>query len=176
MHPGKWQHVFFLFVCFLFFCSKLHNYITISKQDAVWLSLLRGGRLFTGGKFTEVLVRRVDLCSDFFFSLKVAWQSCLALLPRTDAVFCAEMWQRVIKTDRMTEAFSHKTDSFKAAVWSFGEKVDLARRFEWYSSWVPPSSSLLCCSSAFKAPPTEEPAVQACNHGNRGRQITKMGH
>ena len=34
------------------------------------------------------------------------------------------------------------------------------------------------CSPAFKAPPTEEPAVheQACNHGNRGCQTTKMAH
>ena len=42
--------------------------------------------------------------------------------------------------------------SFKVAVWSFEKKVDLARIFEWYSSQVPPSSSLLC-SPAFKAPP-----------------------
>ena len=39
----------------------------------------------------------------------------------------------------------------KAAVWSSEQKVNLVRIFE-----------------------TEEPAVQACNHGNRGCQITKM--
>ena len=39
---------------------------------------------------------------------------------------------------------------------------------------------LLCCTAAMpsKLLHTEEPAVheQACNHGNRGRQITKMSH
>ena len=57
----------------------------------------------------------------------------------------------------------------KAAVRSFEKKV--ARKFEWYSPQVPPSS-------CFKAPPTEEAAMheQACNHSNRGRQITKTAH
>ena len=57
----------------------------------------------------------------------------------------------------------------KAAVWSLEKKVDLARRFEWYRSQVPPSSSMLRCSMSSKSLLTEEPAVheQACNDGNK---------
>ena len=45
------------------------------------------------------------------------------------------------------------TPHIKAAVNSYVKKVDSVRKFEWYSSQVPLSSSVLCCSPAFKAPP-----------------------
>ena len=36
-----------------FSLSRLHNYLKTGKQDAVWLCHSWGGRLFSGGKFTE---------------------------------------------------------------------------------------------------------------------------
>ena len=50
------------------FNPKLHYYIIISKQEAVWLPHSRGQRLFSGGKFTEVSVWRADHHCDLFSS------------------------------------------------------------------------------------------------------------
>ena len=47
------------------FCSKLHNYI-IAICEKVAVSHSQGQRLFSGGKFTEVSVRRADHRRDFF--------------------------------------------------------------------------------------------------------------
>ena len=71
-----------------------------------------------------------------------------------------------------------KIKFIKAVIWTFEKKVDLARKFECYSSQVPPSSSLLPAALPSNPLPTEEPAVheQACNHSNRGRQISKTAH
>ena len=50
-HPGRWKSYVFR--------AKLYYYIiAISKQVAAWLCHLRGQRVFSGGKFTEVLVGR----------------------------------------------------------------------------------------------------------------------
>ena len=46
---------------------KLHNYmIAISKLDDVWLCHMRGRKLFSAGKLTEVLVWRADCRGDIF--------------------------------------------------------------------------------------------------------------
>ena len=44
----------------------LNYIIAISKWNAVCLSHVRGGRLFSGVKFPEASVRRADHCRDFF--------------------------------------------------------------------------------------------------------------
>ena len=43
----------------------LNYIIVISKLDAAWHCHLQGGRLFSGGKFTDVSARRADLRRDF---------------------------------------------------------------------------------------------------------------
>lgn len=49
------------------FCSRLHNYmIAISEQTTLSNSHSRGRILFSGGKFTEVLLRRADRRGDLF--------------------------------------------------------------------------------------------------------------
>ena len=112
-NPGKWQSYVFH--------SKLHNYIiTIYKLDAVWLSHLRGWMLSSGGKVTKVSVRGVDRHCDFFQDSNynkttVEGEKHLvssSFLPVTDAVFWAEMWQRVGWTDMMTDTSPHITAVF----------------------------------------------------------------
>ena len=79
-----------------FFCSKWHNYIiAISKQHCH----SRRGRLFSEGKFTEVSVGRADRCGETFFA---GYRGC----------FWAEMWQRISRTDRMTDTFPPITADF----------------------------------------------------------------
>ena len=92
-HPGGWQS-------YVFGSKLLDCIITTSKQEAVWLCHSQGGILFSGGKFNDVSVRRADRHSDFFQDNTVA---VLNFLPKTDAVLWTEMWQRVGRTDRLTD-------------------------------------------------------------------------
>ena len=119
------------------FLSKLRCYIiTMINPDDVWLVHSRGGMLFSGGKFTEVSVRRADRRSDFFSKTSATtmkqWKETNTWWVKVfcwQVVFQAEMWCRVTRTDRRTD---RRTGAMTVTLLLlFGHVTLLCGTFKW---------------------------------------------